>query len=120
VTAVDLKMDQKFKAYIRKWQGWRHSYKVGSADAWRSERITRSSLWRPMETAIRNITYRYNKITDKLRFSDKLHYSLATNGVLHSFTLQPLCVIFSISKQTANSFVTVQFAGPRNSFDNTV
>jgi hypothetical protein len=66
------------------------------------------------------VTYRYNKITYELRFSDKPHYSLATHGILHSFTLQTLCVIFSISKQTANIFVTVQFASPRNSCDNIV
>ena len=69
---------------------------------------------------MRNITYRYNKITNKLRFSDKPHYSVATHDMQHSLTLQPLCVIFSISKQAANIFVTVQFAGLRNSCDNIV
>jgi hypothetical protein len=67
-----------------------------------------------------NITYRYNKITYKIHFSEKSHYLLATYIILHSVTLQPLCVNLSTSKQTPNIFVPVQFAGLRNSCDNIV
>jgi hypothetical protein len=69
---------------------------------------------------MRKLTYRYNQITYKVRFSDKSHYLLAMYGTLHSITLQPLCVIFSKSNQTANIFATVQFAALRNSCDNPV
>jgi hypothetical protein len=69
---------------------------------------------------MRKITYRYNQITYKVRFSDKSYYLLATYGTLHSITLQPACVIFSKSNQTANIFATVQFSALRNSCDNPV